>query len=162
MEFQVGMKFGELTVISVLEHHCKCRCKCGREVDPTKRQLERGYITACKHCHPYEYGKAHGETHTRLYNIWSQMKDRCNNKNNHGFHRYGGRGIKVCDEWNHDYTAFRDWAISHGYKYDLSIDRINNDGDYCPENCRWITISENSKKVALDRRKKISHIDKTK
>lgn len=162
MEFQEGMKFGKLTVIRPLVHHCECRCECGRIIDPTKRQLERGYITACKHCNPAEYGKKHGETHTRLYNIWVTMRQRCNNKNDKHYHRYGGRGIKVCDEWQHDYPAFRDWARSHGYDDTLSIDRIDNDGNYCPENCQWITISENSMKVAFDRRKKAYLLDKTK
>lgn len=152
MEIKVGMTFGKLTVIRILEYHCVCRCECGKFVDPTKRQLKMGYITACKHCNPSEYGKIHGETNTRLYRTWVNMRQRCNNKNSQEYHRYGGRGIKVCEQWN-NYTSFRDWAMSHGYNDTLTIDRIDVNGDYCPENCQWLTKSENSIKAILDRKK---------
>ena len=73
------------------------------------------------------------------------IKGRCYRPSHISYPRYGGRGIKMCDEWLHDYTAFRDWAYSAGYADDLSIERIDNDGDYCPENCTWITLGEQSK-----------------
>lgn len=160
MKFQVGMKIGKLTILECHDgfyKHYTCKCDCGNKVPIGARDLERGVKTACHVCNPTPFrinGKTHGESGTRLWNIWVGMRQRCNNRNYHGFHRYGGRGIKVCEEWNHDYTAFRDWATSHGYKDNLSIDRIDNDGNYCPENCQWITISENSAKVAADRRKR--------
>ena len=84
----------------------------------------------------------HMKSDTRLYRIWTDMKSRCTNPNRPKYRRYGGRGITICPEWQNDFQAFYDWAIENGYRDDLSIDRKDNDGDYCPENCRWITMAE--------------------
>lgn len=84
----------------------------------------------------------HGKTKTRLYNIWSGMKKRCYRPRTRSYKYYGGRGITICDEWLNNFQAFYDWAIANGYQDDLSIDRIDNDGNYEPSNCRWATAKE--------------------
>lgn len=86
--------------------------------------------------------RTHGMTRTRPHVIWCDMKARCYNKNDKCYSNYGGRGITVCDEWLHDFQAFYDWALSHGYADNLSIDRIDNDKGYSPDNCRWATAKE--------------------
>lgn len=81
----------------------------------------------------------------RLHRIWQDMKTRCYNPKHESYKNYGGRGITVCEEWRKDFTAFYLWAIEHGYDKSLSIDRINNDGNYEPNNCRWATTKEQAK-----------------
>lgn len=87
------------------------------------------------------FAKKHGMYGTRLYHIWNGLNGRCNNPNNKDYANYGGRGISVCDEWREAQNFF-DWAIDNGYSHELSLDRINTNGDYCPNNCRWITVNE--------------------
>lgn len=93
--------------------------------------------------------RTHGESHTRLHNVWCGMNDRCN-PNNTGSERYGKRGIRVCDEW-YSYEAFAKWARENGYKEGLTIERIDVNGNYCPENCKWIPL------VAQARNRRTTH-----
>lgn len=158
-----GQVFGVVSVLKRAENSARnetrwlCRCgSCGREFITRARTLRSGEIYSCG-CMRQERATAgaikvitkHGATNHRssekLYNVWLRMKSRCNNPNTCNFKYYGGRGIKVCDEWQHDYSAFRSWANANGYKEGLSIDRIDVDGNYCPENCRWITMLEQQK-----------------
>jgi len=82
--------------------------------------------------------------HRRLYRVFRDMHQRCSNTKNRRFHRYGGRGVRVCGAWS-DYRVFKAWALANGYSQVLQIDRVDNDGGYCPENCRWVTQKENLK-----------------
>jgi len=106
-----------------------------------------GCMTRKLRSHP-----THGLSKTKLYKVWASMKDRCKNKNNSGYKNYGGRGISVCDAWGNHFVLFYDWAISNGYKEGLSIDRIDNDGNYHPDNCRFTTPTVQS----MNKRYKIS------
>lgn len=85
----------------------------------------------------------HGMSGTRIYQCWQDMRQRCENPKNAFYGRYGGRGIKVCEEWS-EFLPFYEWAMAHGYREDLTIERVNNDGDYCPANCKWATQHEQS------------------
>ncbi len=84
----------------------------------------------------------HDMSHSRIYQTWADMKTRCLSSTNKRYHRYGGRGITVCEQWL-EFTPFKDWALANGYTDELTIDRVDNNGNYCPENCEWITIQEN-------------------
>lgn len=86
-----------------------------------------------------------GLTRTRLYKIWGAMKTRCYNPNYRKYYRYGGRGIKICDEWLNSFVSFSDWSMRNGYYDNLTIDRINVNGNYEPSNCRWITVTANNR-----------------
>ena len=125
-----------------------CRCDCGHETVVVSQALRSGGTRSCG-CLKLErvglMNKSHGATETRLANIWYGMRKRCTNPNAGSYKNYGGRGIKVSPEWS-EFDAFQQWALANGYALDLTIDRIDNDGDYTPSNCQWITRSENSKR----------------
>lgn len=148
-----GDIFGELTVIETLgqigngKHYMsKVQCSCGNEEilrDTFLITKKRVKCVKCMRKNSPFY--KHGLTNTRLFNIWQGMRARCYNSNEENYHNYGGRGIQICDEWKDDFHAFYDWAITHGYKEDLWIERNNVNGNYEPLNCSWKTQIEQAR-----------------
>lgn len=147
----IGERFGRLVVeesagIDSSGHTTwKCKCDCGNVKIARGSHLKRGYIQSCG-CLAIdtlkENSTKHGLEHTRLYRIWHGMLIRCHNPKSNRYHRYGGRGITVCDEWRYNLQAFYDWALANGYRDNLTLDRKDNDGPYSPENCKWSTYKE--------------------
>ena len=149
VEVKEGERYGRLTIIREVEpagsshkrvRRFLCRCDCGNEIICRLPNLKSGTTKSCG-CYRKFVSSNRRDCHhlqnTRIYRIWCGMKRRCYNKHNEHFDRYGGRGIIVCDEWKTDFMNFYDWAMSNGYDDKLSIDRINNEGNYEPSNCRW-------------------------
>jgi hypothetical protein len=103
--------------------------------------------------HKLKPNTIHGKTNSKLYAVWKTMRQRCNNQNNKGYPNYGGRGIKVCNAWE-NYKAFYSWAVASGYQEGLEIDRKDVNGNYCPENCRWVSHTVNT-----DNRRSVFHYE---
>lgn len=156
-----GQRFGRLTVIERAENYIskngksqqktrwKCICDCGKYTIVHATSLKRGLTRSCGCLNDEEIQKRktkHDMTDTRLYLIWCNMKNRCYNPKVDSYVDYGGRGIKVCPEWN-EFIPFMEWSYANGYdekksSRELSLDRKDTNGDYCPENCKWSTIIE--------------------
>jgi len=176
IEIIKGLRFGRWEIVEQAVSHrqpngklCRrflCKCECGKEAIVVLHTLRNGRSLSCGCLMKEVNGKRIGEQSTihgntpvgdneykSLYFVWNTIKQRCYNENSTKYSVYGGRGIRVCNEWINDFSKFRDWSVNNGYykqpkntpfKDKLSIDRKDSNGNYTPENCRWITISENS------------------
>lgn len=130
------------------EHLGIFRCFCGEEFTARLYQINSGWQKSCG-CIRGRKNVTHGLSKDRLYNIWKNMLYRCNNSKYKYYHNYGGRGISVCSEWQDDYATFKEWSLANGYSDNLSIDRINVDGNYEPSNCRWTTATVQNRNTRL-------------
>lgn len=148
-----GHRFGLLTAMQFSGRNnngdalWKCQCDCGNTKVVRYAHLKSGATKSCGCWNkaPKKHGMTADGKRPRIYGIWEGMKQRCYNQNVEKYPRYGGRGIVVCSEWLNDFQAFYDWSIKNGYHDGLTIDRIDNDGNYEPGNCRWVTNAENLK-----------------
>lgn len=141
-----GRKYGRLAVVERVANKgdkvaWKCKCDCGNETIVTTTALQSGNTKSCG-CLLHERITKHGMYKTKLYKTWNNMISRCYCNSFRNFKNYGGRGITVCKEWKEDFQTFADWALSHGYSDELTLDRIDVNGNYEPSNCRWITNKE--------------------
>lgn len=145
----IGKKFGKLTVLD--KHRPAkttkgtdwlCLCDCGNKSWVYRGKLVTGHTTSCG-C---KNKKLNGDSKTKLYKVWWGMKERCYNENSPSFKNYGKKGIQINNEWLKDFLNFQNWALTNGYQEDLTIERVDPNGNYEPENCEWITLSENVKR----------------
>lgn len=185
-----GKRFGLLTVLAYRGVHVtpcgtarrlwECKCDCGTIKTIQETSLKNGSTKSCgcwKRSMIKEHNTKHGGVHDRLYGIWKNMKHRCNNPNDSHYSAYGGKGIHVCEEWS-DYKCFKEWAYKHGYDEnaefgECTIDRIDNDGNYEPSNCRFVnrivqanntsknhTVELNRHKMTIAEFARVMNIDK--
>jgi hypothetical protein len=167
----IGTKWGNWTVLehdlekSVKRHtYYKCVCDCGTIKTVRADMLRNGVSKSCgcfKKEQQSQRAKVHGLYQHPLNKRWITMNQRCTNPNVNRYERYGGRGLKVCDEWKNDFLAFYNWSMENGYSSKMTLDRINNDGDYCPENCRYISNKEQQFNKSTNHYVEIEGVSKT-
>jgi hypothetical protein len=153
-----GRKFNKLTVIEPInkdkkyEYKWKCLCDCGNYCIVSASSLKTGHTKSCgclqgeHHC-----DSSHIEGRTRLYRIWTNIKQRCLNANNKAYKNYGQRGITICKEWEQSYNSFKQWSLDNGYADNLSIDRIDVNGNYEPSNCRWVNFKTQANNTRVNK-----------
>lgn len=160
-----GKKFNNWTVVRISDRDnfnavkWLCRCDCGTERSVRATRLTRGTSKSCG-CLREKIITKHGMERTRLYCIWKDMKVRCLKENDKSYRNYGGRGISLCPEWQ-EFIPFMEWAMESGYSDGLQIDRVDNDGHYVPENCRWVTPRVNARNRRTNRLITIEGVTKT-
>lgn len=159
-----GQKFSKWTVLNLSHKNNNretvwlCQCECGNTNTIESSSLTKHRSTQCKSCSKSKHRQAyHG-----LYPVWANIKYRCLNENSSAYKNYGGRGITICDDWKNDFKAFYDWGVAHGYQKGLQIDRIDNDGNYEPNNCRFVDCATNIRnqrgtKLTIDQSKDIRY-----
>lgn len=159
----IGLRSGRLLVIGEkraskgsksLHKIAICKCDCGKIVEVRGTSIVNQVAKSCG-CIVKDKNKKrltkHGMFGTRIYTIWNGIKKRCFDTTDKGYERYGSRGITMCDEWKNDFISFYKWAMAHGYREDLTLDRINNDGNYEPNNCRWTTRKEQARNTSKNK-----------
>ena len=142
-----GKKYNRWTVLSLDRIENKkaywlCQCECGKKKTICTANLKSGHSKSCGCLNREAKYKTHEKTNTRIYGIYNGIKTRCYNKNMNMYKYYGGRGIKMCDEWKNNFESFYQWSINNGYRDELTIDRIDVNKNYEPNNCRWIPMNE--------------------
>lgn len=151
-----GLRFGRLVAIregktlrlpsGQTNRTIRCKCDCGKVKNIRLLHLIRGRTQSCGCIHP-----KHGYAKSKLYRVWTGIKERCFRDGHINSNRYKGRGIKMCDRWKNSFTSFKNWALQNGWKEGLQIDRINNNGHYTPSNCRFVTniVNANNKESTI-------------